>query len=171
MSEEPIGQFDAKDAFTYVDLYRNSIRKRAAILKEELEVKQKHLWEEKALPKHFYAELRALEDALQHVTKGGEPGWVVLGDPAEAVEQDCDPAELEACLQQHAQLNEERLALEKKLKQALAKHEEFQATLVSQRQEMTTLQRKLEQNNSTFMVVVATMFLVILVQLFLLWPK
>lgn len=169
MSEQT-GQFHAKDAFVYVDYYRSSIRKQVALIRDELEVKQKRLWENKELPKHFYAELRALEDALKHATKGDEPGWVIMGDPASiTTESGCDPQELETCQKNYATAVEDRLKVEQQVKQASEYIQELKAAIIQQRQEMVILQRRLEQNSSTFMVVLATMFLVIVVQLYMLW--
>lgn len=170
MPAERIAQFLAKDAMHYVDSYRSASKKQAEILKEQLEIKQKRLWDDKGVSTTFYAEMRALEDALKHVIKGEDPGWVVLGDPSQvSVETGCDPAELEKCQKALAAGGEERLKLEGQYKDLLAKAQELQGVAVNQRQEIAVLRRRLEQNSSTFMVVVATMFVVILVQLYLLW--
>lgn len=166
---EKTGQFHAKDAFTYVDAYRGAIRKRAGILKDELEVKQKRLWDDEVKTTHFYAELRAMEDAYRHVLKGEEPDWVLLGDSEDVDETQCDPEELAAYQRKVGQLTDERLQLEAKYKQLQEHIQELQAGMIRQRQEIGALVRRLQQNNSTFMVVVATMFLVILVQLYLIW--
>ena len=164
-----VSQFHAKEAMNYVDGYRNAIRKQAQILKDELEVKQKRLWEKDEVSPQFYAELRALEDGLRHVLKGEDPDWVILGDPAKASEETCDPVELVRCQQELMASNAERQRQEEQYKELLTKAQELQALNVRQRQEYTLLRRRLEQNNSTFMVVVATMFLVILVQIYLIW--
>jgi hypothetical protein len=168
---ERIGQFDARDAAHYLESYRSAIRKQAAILREELEVKQKRLWDDKEKTPFFYAELRALEDALRHVTKGEEPGWVVLGDSAPQPETGCDPAELAECQKKAASYAEERFKLESQYKELVLKSQELQAMVIRQRQDLAAVYRRLEQNNSTFMVVLATMFMVILVQLYLLWAR
>lgn len=168
-AEQRIGQFYAKEGMTYVDSYRSAARKQADILKEELELKQKRMWESGDVPKEFYAELRALEDALRYVTKGDEPGWVVLGDPSKVREVNCDPKELERCQKSLAAGAEERSKLEEQYKKLHAQAETLQVTTIRQRQEVANMRRRLEQSSSTFMVVVATMFLVILVQLYLLW--
>lgn len=169
---EHTGQFHAKDAFIYTDTYRSGIRKQAAILKEELEMKQKRLWEQKEVPAHFYAELRALEDALRHSLKGADPDWVILGDPAAQQEdpgQKCDPEELESCQKSFTAAVEERIKIEQQLKQSAEYVQELKNVIVEQRQGLVFLERKLEQNSSTFMVILATMFLVIIVQLYLIW--
>lgn len=163
--------FSAQEAFAYVDTYRSGILKTAEILREEKERLDRRYWESPNPDPLMVVELRALEHAINRVEKGEEPGLVNLGDvsPQSTATGGDIRAELSECQENLAQLTSQRSQLEEKLKQARNQGQEMQAEVIRARQQSQILMRRLSQSNSTFVVVVATMFLVILVQLYLLW--
>jgi hypothetical protein len=163
-------QFYASEAFSYVDAYRSGTHKTAEILREEKEKLDKKYWENDSAPAELVAELRGIEHALNYVVKGEEPGLVRLGDGAPG-EGGSSAAELNECRETLQLLSNERNRLEQKLKQSKNQGQELQAEMIRARQQSQALRRRLVQNNSTFVVVVATMFLVILVQLYLIWNR
>lgn len=163
-------QFHASEAFSYVDAYRSGTHKTADILREEKGKLDKRYWEDDSVPPELVAELRGIEHALNYVIRGEEPGLVTLAD-AKPGEGAASAAELSECRETVQYLSNERNRLDNKLKQFKSQGQELQAEVVRARQQSQALRRRLGQSNSTFVVVVATMFLVILVQLFLLWSR
>jgi hypothetical protein len=163
--------FDAREAFAYVDTYRSGILKTAEILHEEKEKLDKRYWETKSADPVLVAELRAVEHAIRHVIKGEEPGLVTLGDAPPVEGESGGSAELRECQEVVSQLSGQRNLLDQKVKQLRNQGQELQAEVIRARQQSQILQRRLVQSNSTFVVVVATMFLVIVVQLYLFWSR
>lgn len=170
MSNES-SQFQAQDAFTYVDTYRKSILKSAAILTEQIERLEKQYWDESQSDPKLVAELRAMQDALKYVAKGEEPGLVTLGDVN--VERQPNPSneELNDCRASVESLSAQREQLEERLRQLRNQDSELSGYVVHARQQLQVYRRRLAQSNSTFVVVVTAMFLVIVVQLYLLWSR
>ncbi len=167
-------QFQAQDAFIYVDTYRKSILKSAAILSESLERLEKQYWDENESDPKLVAELRGLQDALKYVTKGEEPGLVVLSD----IQADRSPqntsastTELNDCRASVESLMAQREQLEDRVRQLRNQDSELQGYVVHARQQLQVYRRRLVQSNSTFVVVVTAMFIVIVVQLYLLWSR
>ncbi len=173
MSNES-SQFQAEDAFIYVDTYRKSILKSAAILSESLERLEKQYWDENESDPKLVAELRGLQDALKYVTKGEEPGLVILSD----IKTDSKPqntsasaTELSDCRASVESLMAQREQLEERVRQLRNQDSELQGYVVHARQQLQVYRRRLVQSNSTFVVVVTAMFIVIVVQLYLLWSR
>lgn len=168
MSNES-SQFQAQDAFVYVDIYRKSILKSASILTDSIERLEKQYWDESQSDSKLVAELRAMQDALKYVTKGEEPGLVTLGDIN--VERESNPSneELSDCRASVESLMAQREQLEQRIRQQRDVDSELQGYVVYARQQLQVYRRRLIQSNSTFVVVVTAMFLVIVVQLYLLW--
>jgi predicted RNase H-like nuclease (RuvC/YqgF family) len=171
MSNES-SQFQAQDAFIYVDAYRRSILKSATILSDQLERLEKQYWGENQSDPKLVAELRGLQDALKYVTKGEEPGLVILGDIN--VEQPSRPvtataAELTECRTSVESLLSQRDQLEQRIRQLRNQDSELQTYVVQARQQVLATRRRMIQSNSSFVVVIAAMFIVIMVQLYLLW--
>ncbi len=171
MSNES-SQFQAQDVFIYVDTYRKSILKSATILSEHIDRLEKQYWSENQSDPKMVAELRAMQDALRYVAKGEEPGLVTLGD----VNVERQPGagsvsaeELNECRATVESLSVQREQLEQRLRQIRNQDSELQGYVVHARQQVLTCRRRLVQSNSTFVVVVTAMFIVILVQLYLLW--
>lgn len=170
MSNES-SQFQAQDAFTYVDTYRKSILKSASILTDSIDRLEKQYWDENQSDPKLVAELRAMQDALKYVTKGEEPGLVTLGDVN--VERQATPSneELDDCRASVSSLLDQREQLEQRIRQLRNQDSELQGYVVHARQQLLVYRRRLVQSNSTFVVVVTAMFLVIVVQLYLLWSR
>jgi t-SNARE complex subunit (syntaxin) len=164
---DSVKQFPAADAFVYVDTYRDGILKSATILNEQKELLDKRFWDSSSVDSRFYAELRAVEHALNYVLRGEEPGMVVLGDPAQL--EEISRQDYEECKQSLQQFSLERTKLDNALRQSQSQAQELQAHLVQERQQGAALKRRLAQNNSTFMVIIVTMFTVILTLLWVLW--
>lgn len=163
-------QFEAREAIAYVDAYRSGIQKTAEILADDKEKLEKLYWESNHADRELVAKLRGVEHALNYVVKGEAPGIVVLGD-APATEGGESGAELAECRETLQSIHHQRNLLDQKVKQLKNQGQELQAEVVRSRQQSLFLQRRLVQSNSTFVVVVATMFAVILVQLYLLWKQ
>ncbi len=170
MSNES-SQFQAQDAFTYVDTYRKSILKSAPILTDNIERLEKQYWDENESDPKLVAELRAMRDALKYVAKGEEPGLVTLGDVN--VERESHPSneELNDCRATVSSLTAQREQLEQRLRDLRNQDSELSGYVVHARQQLQVYRRRLVQSNSTFVVVVTAMFLVIVVQLYLLWSR
>jgi len=162
-------KFEAREAFSYVDTYRSGIQKTAEILNEEKEKLEQRYWDTPDADRALVAQLRATEDALNYVVKGEEPGVVVLSDAPSGEGDGGDGAELAECRESLQSINHQRNLLDQKVKQLKNQGQELQGEVIRARQAAVILQRRLSQSNSTFVVVVATMFVVILVQLYLLW--
>lgn len=168
---EEIKQFLASDAFTYVDAYRSSILKSASVLNGEKDRLQNKFWESSSVESRFYAELRAVEHALDYVLQGNEPGMVVLGEPGKEGAGGMSQAEFDECRQALQEVTQEKGKLDKAHRQLVGQAHELQAQLVQQRQEANALRRRLTQNSSTFVVIAMTMFAVILTLLWVLWGR
>lgn len=163
-------QFEAREAFAYVDAYRSGIAKTAEILSEEKEKLEKQYWQSNTADRQLVAQLRGVEHAYNYVAKGEEPGIVILGDaPNSEAATGEDGGALAECHEVVQSLQSQRNLLDQKVKQLKNQGQDLQAEVVQARQVGIILQRRLSQSNSTFVVVVVTMFLVILVQLYLLW--
>lgn len=163
-------QFEAREVFAYVDAYRSGIGKTAEILREEKEKLEKRYWESNYADRQLVAQLRGVEHALNYVEKGEEPGVVVLGDaPSGETQEGESGGALAECQEVVQSLSSQRNLLDQKVKQLKNQGQELQAEVIHARQRSLILQRRLVQSNSTFVVVVATMFAVIMVQLYLLW--
>jgi hypothetical protein len=170
MADE-IKRFLASDAFTYVDTYRDSILKSAVELNGAKERLQNRFWESSSVDSRFYAELRAVEHALDYVLKGSEPGMVVLGDESKQAGTEAPKGEVERCQQALQALSEEKDRVDRAFRTLTSQASELQAQLVQQHQVTNALKRRLVQNSSTFVVIAATMFAVILTLLWVLWGR
>lgn len=173
MSNES-SQFQAQDAFIYVDTYRRNILKSAAILSDHLERLEKQYWDENQSDPKLVAELRGLQDALRYITKGEEPGLVILSDiNSENTPQAtaANPDELIECRASVESLMAQREQLEQRIRALRNQDSELQAYAVQAHQQIQVFRRRLVQSNSTFVVVVTAMFIVISVQLYLLWSR
>jgi predicted RNase H-like nuclease (RuvC/YqgF family) len=173
MSNE-ISQFQAQHAFTYVDTYRKSILKSAAILTDSIGRLEKQYWDESQSDPQMVAELRGMQDALKYVAKGEEPGLVTLGDinvERQPGDNSATANELSDCRASVESLMSQREQLEQRVRQIKNQDSELQAYVVQARQQAQLFRRRLLQSNSTFVVVVTAMFIVILVQLYMLWSR
>jgi len=172
MMAEELKRFLASDAFTYVDTYRSSILKSAVELNGDKERLQNRFWESSTVGSRYYAELRAVEQALDYVLKGSEPGMVVLGDESkEPGVGEAPQGELERCRLSLQALSEEKERQDRAYRTLSSQAHELQAQLVQQHQVTNALRRRLVQNNSTFVVIATTMFAVILTLLWVLWGR
>lgn len=168
---DEVKQFLASDAFAYVDTYRHSILKSAGVLNSDKERLQNKFWESSSIDSRFYAELRAVEHALDYVLRGTEPGLVILGEPAKGEVEGAPQAELDECKQALQEVSMDKGKLDKAYRQLTGQAQQLQAQVVQQRQESNALRRRLAQNNSTFVVIAMTMFAVILTLLWVLWGR
>ena len=66
-------QFAARDAFIYTDTYRKAIKMSAATIATEKERLKERYRRGGGIDSSYYAELRGLEHAMNHVVKGEEP--------------------------------------------------------------------------------------------------
>jgi len=163
------GQFSAKDAFIYTDSYRKAIKLSAATIATDKERLKERFRRGGGLDPSYYAELRALEHALNYVVKGEEPGDVVLGElDGTDKQQDDDPvAKLTARIGELQKVEirekEEKERLRKDLKTVGEAYQRLQQEATELRNLTTRLRRKVSQTSSTFGVVGFAMFVVIVV--------
>ena len=124
------------------------------------------------LERCYYAELRALEHAMNYVVKREEPKQVVLGDlddlPKEESSEEVEAKFTARLAEAQRQLNREKDDKER-LKQDLRKvgdaYQKVQAQAVELSQTAMRLQRRLSQSTSTFGVLIFAMGIVIVVLL------
>ncbi|MDH5786505.1 MAG: hypothetical protein OEZ16_12980, partial [Chromatiales bacterium] len=156
--------------FHYTDTYRRAIKLTAVVITTEKErLKERaHRTGSSAMDSHYYAELRALEHAMNHVVKGENPRLVVLGERDGSGESF---AEREARLtsrltESQLVLNrerEEKEQLKRDLKKVGDAYQKLQAESGELRKLAARLRRKLSQTSSTFGVVGFAMFVIITV--------
>ena len=75
-----IEKFSAKDAFIYTDTYRKAVKMNASTIATEKERLKARYRQSGGSSNAYYAELRALEHAMNYVVKREEPKQVVLGE-------------------------------------------------------------------------------------------
>lgn len=166
-----VEQFAARDAFTYTDTYRKAIKQNAATIATEKErLKERHR-RGGGIDSAYYAELRALEHAMNQVVKGEEPRQVVLAelDGSSLAPQEDKEAQLTARLAEQqrglAKEREEKERLKADLKRVGEAYQRLQAEATELRSLSARLRRKVVQTSSTFGVVGFAMFVVIVVLL------
>lgn len=158
--------FQASDAFSYVDAYRNLILNDANFIESEKKRLEEKMWNMNVVPSRLQAELRAHEHALAKVVEGSEPGTVVLDGSVGAGEAEEDGADQTAAYQEEIKaLQREVESLKTKLRTAAAQEQELNAAVIRKKQEVNRLQRKLEQTYSSIYVVSATFGVIVLVLL------
>jgi chromosome segregation ATPase len=166
-----IDQFYARDAFIYTDTYRKAIKMNAATIATDKERLKERVRRGGGIDSGYYAELRALEHAMNHVVRNEEPKRVFLGEAEGAGEPlEEREAQLTAQLAEvQRQLGKEKLDKEK-LKGDLKTVGDAYATLQARAAELsqlvTRLTRKVERTSSTFGVIVFAMSVVIIGLLF-----
>ncbi len=157
--------FWARDAIAYVDAYRRLLHMGATQIEGEKRRLEEKLWNrtESDADSRMLAELRATEHALGQVVSEEEPGLVILneGSAEEAQKQlDKQEAERNATIQQmQGKINEAQLQV-KKLNAAL---EGRQAEMVELNQRNVILQRKLNEQRASSMVISGVSLLVVAV--------
>ena len=164
-----IDKFSAKDAFIYTDTYRKAVKMSASTIATEKERLKERAHRGSGIDSHYYAEMRALEHAMNKVVKGEEPKQVLLGEANSSHVETA--AEVEAKFTTRLSsvqmvLNKEKEDKEK-LKKDLKAVGDAYATLKARATELNQLtarlQRKVRQTSSTFGVVGFAMFVVIVV--------
>ena len=168
-----VTQFSARDAFLYTDTYRKAIKLSAATIATEKEHLKERVRSSGNADSSYFAEMRALEHAMNYVVKGDKPGQVVLGElersgeGAEAREARLNGrvTELQSVLSKE-KADKERL--KKDLKKVGDAYAKLQAKAMELSQQVARLQRKVVQTSSTFGVVGFSLFVVIVVLLLVL---
>ena len=163
-----VDQFSAKDAFLYTDTYRKAVKMSAAAITTEKERLKERAARSGGLNSQYYAELRALEHAMNNVVKGESPKRVLLGEADGSSETIEDrEAKLTARLAENQKVlskeKEEKEKLKKDLKAVGDAYQKLQLEVVELRKLVVRLRRKLSQTSSTFGVVGFAMFVVIVV--------
>ncbi len=167
-------QFSARDAFIYTDAYRKAVKMSASTVATEKERLKERARRGGGIDSSYYAELRGLEHAMNHVVKGEEPKQVILGElDGSSVESEEDKtAKLSARLSDAQKIlskeKEEKEKLKKDLKTVGEAYSKLQAETMELRNLTARLQRKIAQTSSTFGVVGFAMFVVIVVLLLVL---
>lgn len=168
-----VEQFSARDAFIYTDTYRKAIKQNAAAIATEKERLKEHVRHGGSRDSGYYAELRALEHAMNFVVRREEPKRVMLGEAdgssdSENTEEDRE-AQLTASLAETQRLLARERADKDKLKGDLRTVGDAYAALQARAVELTQLTvrltRKAERATSTFGVIVFAMSVVIAVLL------
>lgn len=175
--------FWARDAFVYVDSYRKLIEDSSdsvAVAKAELEA---GLWRPGEDSSHYYAKLRAHEDALERLLNDRQPGRVVLGNdsgsgPATAKLADTgsSPESIEQQLSDTLMLKERQIEslhvdladAHKQVVQLLEANRVARVQLSQRQQQIQRLRQRIYQTNSTSLAIGAVMLLII-VALIVLW--
>lgn len=164
-----VDQFSARDAFLYTDTYRKAVKMNAATIATEKERLKERYRSGGGIDSNYYAELRALEHAMNHVVKGEEPRQVLLGElDGSGKDSEKDPAaKLTARLADVQKVlskeKEDKESLKKDLKKVGDAYQKLQAEAGELRKITVRLRRKLSQTSSTFGVVGFAMFVVIVV--------
>ncbi len=157
--------FWARDAMAYVDAYRRLLHMDPTQIEGEKRRLEDQLWNrtEKDADSRLLAQLRAIEHAQAQVVSQEEPGLVILGEgSAEAAlkQMEREEAERNAAVQQmQAKFNESQAQL-KKLNAAM---EGRQAEMVELNQRNAILQRKLNEQKASSLVVSGVSILVVVV--------
>ncbi len=161
-----ISLFQARDAFTYVDLYRRLKVESADYVTKQRQRLVERFWNVQEATPRYWAELRAHEHALDWIMHRREPGLVVLGETDEAGNppETAEAAATKRRVEELRQCREENSALARQIQQFQQLEHEFQATLVQKNQEIARVERKLSQTQSTSAVVGLTLVAVILIQ-------
>lgn len=165
-----IDQFSAKDAFIYTDTYRKAVKMSASTIATEKERLKDRAHRGSGIDSHYYAELRALEHAMNKVVKGEEPKQVLLGEADGDVETAADreaklTTRLSGLQKSLSKEKEEKEKLKKDLKTVGDAYAKLQVRATELSQLTARLQRKVRQTSSTFGVVGFSMFVVIVVLL------
>lgn len=163
-----VEKFSAKDAFTYTDTYRRAIKMDAATIATEKERLIGRARTSGGGNSGYYAELRALEHAMNHLVKGAEPGTVLLGEGEVSEDGESEEEKIARLTAKLAQVQanvkneeEQKRQLKKDLKAVGDAYSKLQATANELNQMTARLQRKVRTTSSTFGVVTFTMFMVI----------
>lgn len=166
-----IEQFSAKDAFIYTDTYRKAVKMGASSIATEKERLKDRAHRAGSINSHYYAELRALEHAMNHVVKGEEPKKVLLGEADGGNVETAEEREVKLTARLSSVQNilskekEEKEKLKKDLKVVGDAYATLQVRATELNQLVARLQRKVRQTSSTFGVVGFSMFVVIVVLL------
>jgi hypothetical protein len=168
-----VEQFSARDAFIYTDAYRKAIKQNAATIATEKERLKERVRRGGGRDSGYYAELRALEHAMNYVVRSEEPKRVVLGEVDSSSEPESTEEERQAQLTAELAETQRLLARERadkeKLKGDLRSVGEAYATLQARAVELSQLTvrltRKVERTTSTFGVIIFAMSVVIAVLL------
>jgi hypothetical protein len=155
----------AGDIFFYVDNYRRLIRKSIGEINREKELYEEKFWQSEFVGIRYYAGLRAFEHAINYVLKQEEPGMVLFGDEGKqgaSVEGQSELIEA-ACRKVRDEKRAEVEGLKRQLQQASAKEQELQGELVQREQQIRILARRMESAQSTYVVLIGAMGLIITV--------
>ncbi|MCW8918402.1 MAG: hypothetical protein OQL08_06265 [Gammaproteobacteria bacterium] len=159
-------QFFARDAFIYTDTYRKAIKQSAATLATEKERLRERLRRGAAKDGAYYAELRALEHAINFVVRSEEPKRVVLGeeDGTDTTREERE-AQLGTKLAEAQRLlgkeREDKERLKADLRTVGEAYAVLQARAAELTQSVTRLTRRIERTSSTFGVIIFAMSVVI----------
>lgn len=160
-------RFRASDAFTYVDTYRREILANADRIQDDLKRIQEEVWSASEAPSRVYAQLRAVEHALEFVVRREEPGLVVLGETSGADEDESDSdsgesAEVTELKQALDKREAEVVTLQASLKHTKEKAADLEAEVVARDQQNRRLQHRLDSSQSTITVLSGTAVLLTL---------
>ena len=166
-----VEKFSARDAFTYTDTYRKAIKLSAAAIATEKERLKERYRRGGGTDSSYYAELRGLEHAMNHVVKGEEPQKVILGEldgtsknSVEAREEKLQ-AQLVDVQRRLSKEKEDKERLKKDLKTVGEAYNKLQVEATALSKAVMQLRRKVTQTSNTFGVVGFSMFVVIVVLL------
>ncbi len=160
---ESVISIPASDIFFYVDTYRKMIRLNVGEINREKEKYEAQYWQQDYVGTRYYAGLRAFEHATDFVLRDESPGMVVFGD-TEKHEEAVDEKEMlveQARKKLREQYEGQINALEQQLKQAKGIVDDLQGEVVEKNQTINRLTRRIEQSQSTYIVLIGVMALVI----------
>ena len=153
--------FRATDAFLYVDTYRREILHPVARVQADLKRVEERPNGAALSPSRYFAELRALQHALQFVLKREEPGMVVLGEGGEdSTAVDAKTGAVKSARQLATDLQrceEHGETLEVALKQVKARERELQGEIASRQQQIERMNLRLANSQSTITVLGVTL--------------
>lgn len=147
----------ASDILFYVDTYRRLINRSPAEVSRDKERYEEQFWNaEKGA--HYYAGLRAHEHAYKTVLGDTPPGAVVFGESAET-EGEGDDEQLKKRLQLQIEANLD--AMRQKLQLSKKAITNLEGELVEKQQAVNRLQRRIEQIQSNYLVMIGVLSLAV----------
>jgi hypothetical protein len=164
---DTVATIQAGDIFFYVDNYRRLIRKSIGEINREKELYEEKFWQSEFVGSRYYAGLRAFEHAINYVLKREDPGMVLFGEEGEEETSKEQQDELfeAACRKVRDEKQAEVDDLKRQLQQASDKEQGMQGELVQREQQIRTLARRMESAQSTYVVLIGAMGLIIAVLL------
>lgn len=166
MSEKTVA-IQAGDIFFYVDNFKRLIRKSVGEINREREQYEAKYWDSEFVGTRYYAGLRAHEHAVDYVLRQEQPGLVLFGDkPDDEVGEEKQSNLIEeACNKVRAEKQTEVDGLKQQLQQSRKKEQEMQGEVVQREQQLRILARRMESAQSTYIVLVGAMGVIIVLLL------